>query len=294
MNRSDGIRASRRGRRLGRSASTALAATGGLLAAATALAPAAHAGLDAPMSTQFDQHCVTLNGVPTDEITVNVENLGPQSGITSNGVVVAYTTATPGNVVDHTASSGAAFDPTRNNTTFTFAVPNPSAADTLTVRVTGFWNSPTEPSATDSFSAPVVNCATAGSPGSAVFAASSWPFSSASATATCGVRFIRIFNGGWIRIPWETIAVHVGPDFKNTTGSALAGMPVWADYWTDGGSTGYTQGATSTFDSNGNATLTFTVTPTAGTELNLMVSSRSNGVWGNRTFPQHLWAPACG
>ncbi|WP_152648224.1 hypothetical protein [Streptacidiphilus anmyonensis] len=290
VRQSDAVRQSGGGRRRRRTALAALTATGGFLAASAVFAPAAHAGLDAPMSTYFDQHCTTVGGVPTDEITVNVENLGPQNGLTSTGVIVAYSDVAPGNVVTRTGSSGQSFDASRHNTTFTFAVPDSSAADSLSLKVTGFWSSPAEPQDTDTFTAPLTGCVAGGSPSSAVFSASSWPFSSASATATCGVRYIYVLHGGIIRLPWETVTVHAGPDNKNLTGAAYAGMPAWVDYWTDGGSTGYTQGQTGSFDTNGNATLSFTVTPTAGTELNLMVSSRTSD---GRTFPQHLWAPAC-
>jgi hypothetical protein len=273
-----------------RSASAVLAVSGSLLAASAAFAPAAHAGVDVPLSTQFDQHCVTLNGVPTDEITVNVENLGPQSGLTSTGLIVTYSTVTPGNVVDHTDNSWLGFDAARHNVTATFAVANPSAADTLKLQVTGFWSSPTTPQSADTFTVPVANCALSGSPGTAVFASAAFPFTTASATATCGARYVRLPLGGFRRLPWETITVQVGPDGKNLTGAWFAGAPVWADYWTNGGSTGYTQGQTGTFDASGNATLSFTVTPTAGTEWDLMISSRTTD---GRTFPQHLWAPSC-
>ncbi|WP_152627009.1 hypothetical protein [Streptacidiphilus melanogenes] len=284
------VRQSGGGKRRRRSALAALTATGGFLAASAVFAPAAHAGLDAPMSTYFDQHCTTVGGVPTDEITVNVENLGPQNGLTSTGVIVAYSTASAGNV-SHAGNSWQGFDANRHNATFTFAVPAPSAADTLSLKVTGFWSSPTEPSDTDTFTAPVTGCGTGSSTTPGTFSATSWPFSSASATATCGVRYIYVLHGGIIRIPWETVTVHAGPDYRNLTGAAYAGMPAWVDYWTDGGSTGYTQGQTGSFDSSGNATLSFTITPTAGTELNLMVSSRTSD---GRTYPQHLWAPSCG
>lgn len=267
----------------------AFAAAGVLVAVSAAVAPAAQAGEDAPISTHLDQHCATLGGVATDEITVNVENLGPWSGLTSTGIGVSYLTTSPAGVATHSGSSVTTFDASRHNATFTFAVPNPSATDTLGLRVTAFWNSPTAPSV-DTFTAPLAGCTTGNTPSPAVFSTSSWPYSSASATATCGARYILLFGGGYIRIPWETIVVHVGPDNKNTTGGDYADMPVWVDYWTDGGTTGYTQGQTGSFDANGNTTLTFTITPTAGTELDLMASSRTTD---GRTFPQHLWAPAC-
>ncbi|MEY9875486.1 hypothetical protein ABH931_004987 [Streptacidiphilus sp. MAP12-33] len=290
MSESNGSRRTRRGTHRRRSASAVLAAVGGLLAASAAVAPAAHAGTDVPFDTRFDQHCLTVNGVPTDEITVNVENLGPGQGLTSTGLVIAYSTVTPGNVVDHTDNSWLAFDASRQTATATFALPNPSAADTLKLQVTGFWSSPTTPQSAVTIPAPVVNCgtATAGNPN--VFSASNWSFSTASATATCGARYVWSRTGGFRRLPWETITVQVGPDNKNMWGADFAGMPVWVDYWTDGGTVGYTQGATGTSDVNGNATLSFTATPTAGTEFDLMVNSRNTG--GN-TFAQHLWAPSC-
>lgn len=269
------------------SAAVALFATAALGLAA---AGPAHAGLDGPLATNYDQHCLT-NVVhigsfvllqPVDRVTVVLEAVDHDPA--DQSVQVTY--AVPGKLAATTLTGH--FDPALHNVSFTFDIPFPPAAGTLTLTSAVTWADNTAFS--DQFSSPVLGCGTVSTAGDT----STWNnFVATTATQTCGTQVLRLGSTA-VRLPYDRVTVTVAQGAPYNA-SMLAGDSFWTGYWVTGGSQGttaYTSGTTGTIGANGApATVTYTIFfPPASGELNLLTSVRS----GTRTFPAHLWMPiAC-
>ena len=255
-----------------------------------AAAGPAHAGLDGPLATNYDQHCLTnVEHIgrltllePVDRVTVTVEAVDHDPADQS----VRVTYAVPGSVAATTLTGH--FDPARHNVSFTFDLGFPPAGGTLTMTSAVTWADGTGFS--DQFSRPVLDCSRTPTAKDVDV----WSnFVATTATQTCGTEVLHIGTTPVV-LPYDRVSVTVasgapyGPAF-------LAGDSFWTDYWITGGSNGdtaYTSGATGAIGATGTpATVSYTIffPPTSG-ELNLLTSVRDDG----RTFPAHLWVPiAC-
>jgi hypothetical protein len=269
------------------------------VALALAGAGPAQAGLDGPLATNIDQHCVTKFEnlgqftliVPTDRVTVTVEAV--DHAPVDQSVRVTY--AVPGSVATTTLTGH--FDANRHNVTFTFDLGYPTTGATLQLSSGVTWSDGT--TFADQFNEPLLGCTQSPQPAPDL---SSWDnFLTSGVTQVCGNLPVRgttgtgIGSGIGLRIPYDRVSVTIGTGTVYDPGLFTAGASVWADYWVTGGSpssVAYTSGNSGTFPPSGAPiTLTFTIlAPPASGELNVLTSVRD----GDRTFPAHNWVPiAC-
>ncbi len=284
--RPNGARRGGGGRRL-LSGAVALFATAALGLAA---AGPAHAGLDGPLSTNYDQHCLTnVEHIgkftllePVDRVTVNLEAVDHDPADQS----VRVTYSVPGSVGATTLTGH--FDPVLHNVDFTFDLGFPPVGGTLAMTAAVTYADGT--SFSDQFTSPVLDC---GDAPTAKDIGTWGNFVATTATQTCGTEVLHLGSAPVV-VPYDRVSVTVGsgapygPPF-------LAGDPFWTGYWVTGGSqpvTAYTPGTTGAISPSGApAMVTYTIFfPPASGELNLLTSVRDD----TRTFPAHLWLPiAC-
>ncbi|MFD8146742.1 hypothetical protein [Streptomyces sp. NPDC059708] len=252
-----------------------------LICLTAAGASAATADPGGPFAPNVDQHCAMQNSgsgpmttvIPVDRITLNLETVGYPP--TDSTITASYTIS--GSTRTGTASG--TFDTSRKNATFNFSVSNPPPGATLTVTyqvwVHGVYYS-------NFVSVPLAPC-TWDNP--AYADASTWNDYVTVTGVSQRCETVDIGFGGrhaYIREDIVTVNVAHGPSYGP---SPYAGRSVWADYWIVG-QKAYTSGASGVFDTDGKATLSFTIlTPATGAELDVLASGQA----GSRTFPGHSW-----
>ena len=284
--RTSGGRRSSAGRRL-LSGVVALFATAALGLAA---AGPAHAGLDGPMGTDYDQHCLTNTEhvgkftllEPVDRVTVVLEAAGHDSADQS----VRLTYSVPGSVAPTTLTGH--FDPDRHSAVFTFDVPFPAADGTLVLASAVTWADGTDFGYQQT--SPLLDCGDAPTAKDT----GTWDnYVATTATQTCGTQVLQLGSAP-VSVPYDRVTVTVASGAPYNP-IHLANAPFWTGYWVAGGSQGstaYTNGTAGTIGATGApVTVSYTIYfPPASGELNLLTSVQG----GIMTYPAHLWVPiAC-
>ncbi|MYS23343.1 hypothetical protein GA0115240_152212 [Streptomyces sp. DvalAA-14] len=267
----------------------------GTMGLALAGAAPAHAGLDGPLSTASDQHCVTdvahAGGFtllePTDRVTVSVEAAGHDPA--DHWVWLEYSvpgSVNPTKVVGH-------FDPDRHNVFFTFDIPYPATGSDLVYTSNVIYADGT--SFSDHFDDPLLNCTQSPAPQPDF---SVWSnFEATSFAQTCGVTRPTIIKGMLIHpgVPYDLVTVNVAAGAPYDW-STVANDTFWTGYWIRGSDPNdpaptYIPGTTGAFGPIGApVTVSFTILDPPHTgELNILTSTRSSDGW-NRTEPSQSWA----
>jgi hypothetical protein len=256
---------------------TAAAVAGlGVTGIGALVAAPAHAGLDGPMATNIDQHCLIdwhWRGVvirKLDWVTVRVESL--------HGAGSAWIDYEIPGVLARTAGPRGTFDPQSRSVAFTFPVRQPAPGSSLVIYAGSVWSDGTTHQNQFTVQPPAtcdqVSGNSADSPDWTNFADIGF---SQQCRLTSAGPYLR-----WVNRVTVTLAVGEQYDFQ--PGDA------WVDYWVSGsGRTDYSRAAQGHFDPGSRTlTLAFDLAPGHGaTELGVV----GGFDWDGRAMAAHAWAP---